>query len=189
MLFLLVCSLQQKQQVMSVDECGHPEARALHATEERRWGRKSDGNAYCISLNESLNQPLWANEYEVGHNGWQKFIQHYLLTFIHYWEINQPWERGTKKIFCETLAPICHCELPESKLQLLPSSSSSDVIDFERIDRAVVGALFGGGGAEQRETDMWPKAGRSSAVIWRRHTFSGKSLIDQSNFTEGKGSN
>lgn len=94
-----------------------------------------------------------------------------------------------KKIFCETLAPICHCELPESKLQLLPSSSSSDVIDFERIDRAVVGALFGGGGAEQRETDMWPKAGRSSAVIWRRHTFSGKSLIDQSNFTEGKGSN
>lgn len=31
--------------------------------------------------------------------------------------------------------------------RLLPSSSSSEVIDLERMDRAVVGALFGGGGA------------------------------------------
>lgn len=29
----------------------------------------------------------------------------------------------------------------------LPSSSNSDVIDLERMDSAVVGALFGGGGA------------------------------------------
>ena len=31
--------------------------------------------------------------------------------------------------------------------RLLPSSSSSEVMDLERMDRAVVGALFGGGGA------------------------------------------
>lgn len=34
----------------------------------------------------------------------------------------------------------------------LPSSSNSDVIDLERIDSAVVGALFGGGGAINTHT-------------------------------------
>ena len=44
---------------------------------------------------------------------------------------------------------------------LLPSSSSSEVIDLERMDRAVVGALFGGGGARptsrqtDRQADRW----------------------------------
>lgn len=42
----------------------------------------------------------------------------------------------------------------------LPSSSNSEVIDLERIDRAVVGALFGGGGAKRkrerpREKYIW----------------------------------
>lgn len=43
------------------------------------------------------------------------------------------------------LMPSC---VKKQTRMLLPSSSSSEVIDLERIDRAVVGALFGGGGAE-----------------------------------------
>lgn len=36
----------------------------------------------------------------------------------------------------------------EQRIRILPSSSSSEVMDLDRMDRAVVGALFGGGGAE-----------------------------------------
>lgn len=40
-----------------------------------------------------------------------------------------------------TLVNVCVC--------VLPMSSSSDVIDLERMDSAVVGARFGGGGAKE----------------------------------------
>lgn len=40
---------------------------------------------------------------------------------------------------------------------LLPSSSSSDVMDLERMDKAVVGARFGGGGAEEHIETEWCK--------------------------------
>ena len=36
-------------------------------------------------------------------------------------------------------------------MEILPSSSSSEVMDLERIDSAVVGALLGGGGASGNE--------------------------------------
>lgn len=56
------------------------------------------------------------------------------------------------------------CDMPNSTYykRVLPSSSSSEVMDLERMDKAVVGALFGGGGAGKTEHEyqvtkvQWP---------------------------------
>lgn len=59
------------------------------------------------------------------------------------------WERGTRE------RGVVRQRVPEDMMseesngrKTLPSSSSSEVMDLERMDRAVVGARFGGGGAE-----------------------------------------
>lgn len=50
--------------------------------------------------------------------------------------------------------------------KILPSSSNSDVMDLERIDKAVVGALFGGGGAKnEQEKGKWVKTFLLFSVI------------------------
>lgn len=80
-----------------------------------------------------------------------------LLTFVHCCEINRSLriERGTKRSVVRYRLPYVGVTTRTTS-KFLPSSSSSEVIDLERIERAVVGALLGGGGAEgerERETE------------------------------------
>lgn len=86
---------------------------------------------------------LWRD----GRNKMTKFVQQWLLTFIHCRGSEREREREEKELVRNR-----HPDDEDVKTLttlLLPSSSSSDVMDLERMDKAVVGARFGGGGAEE----------------------------------------
>lgn len=58
-----------------------------------------------------------------------------------------------------------------------PSSSSSEVMDLERMDRAVVGARFGGGGAEEdgvREREMSKKSKNCRSFCFSSESYTKK---------------
>lgn len=116
----------------------------MMGTEGRRWGGRSKHFPSFIKSKpkQSLIQCCKAGS-----------CRCWLLTFIHY--RGQPMRkrsRGRTEVLLGTLPHVSNIE--QKTVKLLPSSSSSDVMDLERMDRAVVGARFGGGGAEE-ESERW----------------------------------